>query len=209
MGRKMSDARPPSAERRARLNRLALGLAWATVGYNAVEATVAIWAGAVAGSLALVSFGGDSVVECLSALVIIWQFRGDVPEERERAALKAIAAAFFALAAYVVADAARFFVTGADADASGVGIALAATSLVVMPVLTIAKRRVGRELGSATVTADSVQTLLCTYLSAVLLAGLLLDAALGWSWADPLAALVVAGVALNEGREAWRGEDDG
>ncbi len=205
----MTDAQPLAAERRARLNRLALGLAWATVAYNAVEATLALWAGAAAGSLALVSFGGDSVVECLSALMIIWQFRGDVPEERERAALKGIAVAFFALAAYVVFDAVQFFVTGADAEASVVGIALAATSLVVMPVLTVAKRRIGRELGSATVTADSVQTLLCTYLSAVLLVGLLLDATLGWSWADPLAALVVAGVALSEGREAWRGEDEG
>ena len=208
MSNEVSPAVPLTPLRRARLNRLVLGLAWATVAYNAIEATVALWAGAAAGSLALVSFGGDSVVECLSALMIIWQFRGDVPQERERAALKGIAVAFFALAAYVAVDAVRFFVTGADADASGVGIALAATSLVVMPVLTIAKRRVGRELGSASATADSVQTLLCTYLSAVLLVGLLLDATLGWWWADPLAAIVVAGVALNEGREAWRGEDD-
>lgn len=208
MSGQVSGAEQPTGERRVRLNRLALRLAWATVGYNAVEAVVAIWAGAAAGSLALVSFGGDSVVECLSALMIIWQFRGDVPEDRERAARKGIAVAFFALAAYVTADAVRFLVTGADAEASGVGIALAATSLVVMPVLTLAKRRLGRRLGSMSVTADSMQTLLCTYLSAALLVGLLLDASLGWWWADPAAALVVAVVAFNEGREAWRGEDD-
>jgi len=197
----------PSRLRRVELHRLALALAWATVAYNAVEAVVAIWAGSAADSLALVSFGGDSIVECLSALAVIWQFRGDVPEDRERQALKAIAVAFFALAGYVTVDAARSLLVGADPEASTVGIVLAVASLVVMPVLTWAKRRVGRELGSATVTADSVQTLLCTFLSGVLLVGLVLNATLDWSWADPLAALVIAAVAVNEGRHAWRGDD--
>jgi len=192
---------------RVRLNRAALWLAYATVAYNAVEGAVAIWAGSSAGSLALVSFGGDSVVECLSALVIVWQFRADVPEERERQALRGIAVAFFALAGYIVVDALRTLVTGVEAQPSPVGIALAVVSLLVMPMLAWAKRGVGRKLGSATVTADSMQTLLCTYLSAVLLIGLVLNATLGWSWADPLAALVIAAVAVNEGREAWRGED--
>lgn len=203
--RGMLEALPP--HRRARLHRQARALAWLTVAYNAVEAVVGIGAGAAAGSLALVSFGGDSIIECLSALVIIWQFHGHVPEDRERRALRAIAVAFFVLAAYVTADALRSVLSGTEPDASPVGIALAGVSLLVMPVLAWAKRRVGRRLGSAAVTADSTQTLLCTYLSAVLLAGLLLNATLGWSWADPLAALVIAGVAANEGREAWRGED--
>ncbi len=195
------------ALRRARLHRQALLLAYATVAYNAAEAVIAIWAGRQAGSLALVSFGGDSIVECLSALVIVWQFRADVPETRERQALRGIAVAFFTLAAFVAVDAVRTLVTGADPDPSPVGIGLAVASLVVMPVLAWAKRRVGRELRSSTVTADSLQTLLCTYLSAVLLAGLLLNATLGWGWVDPLVALVIAAVAANEGREAWRGED--
>ncbi len=164
------------ALRRARLHRQALLLAYATVAYNAAEAVIAIWAGRQAGSLALVSFGGDSIVECLSALVIVWQFRADVPETRERQALRGIAVAFFTLAAFVAVDAVRTLVTGADPDPSPVGIGLAVASLVVMPVLAWAKRRVGRELRSSTVTADSLQTLLCTYLSAVLLAGLLLNA---------------------------------
>lgn len=198
---------PLAAERRRRLNRRSLLLAYATAGYNAVEAAVALAAGAVAGSVALVGFGLDSLVEVSSALVVIWQFRHPLPEERERTALRAIAVCFFALATYVAVDAARTLFGAGDPDPSAVGIVVAATSLVVMPALVWAKRRVGRELGSATVVADSTQTLLCTYLSAVLLVGLLLNATLGWAWADPVAALVIAAVAVREGREAWRGEE--
>jgi divalent metal cation (Fe/Co/Zn/Cd) transporter len=196
------------AQRRLRLNRTALRLAYATLAYNSLEAVVAIGAGVVAGSPALISFGGDSVVECLSALVIVWQFRHPMPEQRERQALRAIAVAFFALAAYVTVDSVRTLLTGSDPDASPVGIGLATLSLVVMPMLARAKVRVARELGSSTVEADSMQTWLCTYLSAVLLIGLVLNATLGWAWADPLAALVIAAVALREGREAWRGDDE-
>ncbi len=198
---------PAPVAQRPRLERQALLLAYATVAYNAVEALVALLAGTQASSFALISFGGDSIVECLSALMIVWQFRSQVPEARERQALRGIAVAFFVLAAYVTVDALRGLLTGAEPDASPVGIALAAASLVVMPTLVWAKRRVARALGSASVAADSVQTLLCTYLSGVLLLGLLANALLGWSWADPLAALVVAGVAVREGREAWRGDD--
>lgn len=198
---------PLAAERRLRLNRRSLLLAYATAGYNAVEAAVALAAGAVAGSVALVGFGLDSLVEVSSALVVIWQFRHPLPEERERTALRAIAVCFFALATYVAVDAVRSLFGAGGPDPSGVGIVLAVTSLVVMPALVWAKRRVGRELGSATVVADSTQTLLCTYLSAVLLVGLLLNATLGWAWADPVAALVIAAVAVREGREAWRGEE--
>lgn len=191
---------------RTRWERRAVALAWATVGYNAIEAVVAIASGVAAGSVALVSFGGDSIVECLSALVIVWQFRG-LPEEREQRAMKGIAVAFFILATYITIDSIRSLLSGADPDSSAVGIILAATSLVVMPVLVVAKRRTARELGSSTVMADSVQTLLCTYLSAVLLVGLGVNALFGWAWADPIAAMIIALVAAREGVEAWRGED--
>jgi divalent metal cation (Fe/Co/Zn/Cd) transporter len=192
--------------RRATLNRRSLQLAYTTAGYNLVEGVVAIAAGAAASSTALIGFGLDSFVEVSSALVVIWQFRSHVPEERERVALRLIAVCFFALATYVSVDALRDLFGARQPDPSIVGIGLASLSLVVMPTLVWAKRRTGGELGSATVVADSTQTLLCTYLSAVLLAGLVLNAAFGWSWADSLVALVIAGVALREGVEAWRGD---
>ncbi|MBG0818552.1 cation transporter [Planomonospora sp. ID82291] len=195
-----------TAERRAVLNRRSLHLAYATAGYNLLEGAVAIAAGAAASSAALLGFGLDSFVEVSSAAVVIWQFRSRLPEARERTALRLIAVSFFALAAWVGVDAVRSLLTEGDADSSPVGIGLAAVSVVVMPLLVAAKRRTGRELGSATVVADSTQTMLCTYLSAVLLAGLVLNAAFGLSWADPVAALVIAAVAVREGVEAWRGE---
>jgi divalent metal cation (Fe/Co/Zn/Cd) transporter len=192
--------------RRAILHRRSRLLAYATAGYNLAEGVIAVAAGAAATSTALLGFGLDSFIEVSSALVVIWQFRSPLPETRERLALKLIAASFFALAAWVGIDAIRQLLGGETAEVSPVGIGLAAVSLAVMPLLAWAKRRTGRELGSATVVADSVQTLLCTYLSAILLGGLILNAAFGWSWADPLAALVIAGVAVKEGITAWRGE---
>lgn len=198
-------ARP---ERRALLNRRARALAWVTIAYNTAEGVVAIAAGAAASSVALVSFGLDSAIEVASAAALAWQFggRGD-PVARERRTLRLIALSFFALAAYVAVHSARTLAGAGVAGESRVGIVLAAASLVVMPLLVWAKRRVGRELGSATVVADSTQTLLCTYLSTVLLAGLALNAFLGWSWADPAVALVVAAVAVREGVQAWRGDN--
>jgi divalent metal cation (Fe/Co/Zn/Cd) transporter len=193
-------------ERRAALSRRSLGLAYATAGYNLVEGLVAIAAGSAASSAALIGFGLDSFVEVSSAAVVIWQFRSRVPEDKERLALRLIALSFFALAAWVTFNAVRSLLGDGDADASPVGIGLAVASLIVMPLLVWAKRRTGRELGSATVMADSIQTMLCTYLSAVLLVGLVLNARWGWSWADPVAALIIAGVAAKEGAEAWRGE---
>jgi divalent metal cation (Fe/Co/Zn/Cd) transporter len=192
--------------RRAALSRRSLWLAYATAGYNLLEGLIAIAAGASASSSALIGFGLDSFVEVSSAAVIIWQFRSRVPESNERLALRLIAVSFFALAAWVTFDSVRSLLGGGGAEASPVGIGLAVASLIVMPLLVRAKRRTGRELGSATVLADSTQTMLCTYLSAVLLVGLVLNAAFGWSWADPIAALVIAGVAVKEGAEAWRGE---
>lgn len=195
-----------TVERRATLNRRSLHLAYATAGYNLAEGVIAIAAGMVASSTALIGFGLDSFIEVSSALVVIWQFRARVPEARERLALKLIALSFFALAFWITVDSARHFLGASDAQPSPVGIALAAASLVVMPLLVWAKRRTGRELNSKTVVADSTQTLLCTYLSGILLVGLVLNAWLGWSWADPAAALVIAAVAVREGVEAWRGE---
>lgn len=192
--------------RRRRLGRRAQWLAGASVAYNAAEAVIAIAAGLVAGSVALVGFGLDSIVEVSSGLIILWQFRHAMPESRERRALRLMAVSFFALAAYVTYESVRALTGGSDPETSPVGIALAATSLVVMPFLSWAQRRTGRELGSRAVVADSTQTLLCTYLSGVLLVGLVLNATLGWSWADPIAGLVIAGVAVYEGRKAWQGE---
>ena len=194
------------AMQRARLGRRAQLLAGASVSYNAVEAVIAITVGMVAGSSALVGFGLDSVVEVSSGLIILWQFRHRLPQSREQQALRLIALSFFALAGYVAQDSVRALLAGADPDPSPIGIALAATSLVVMPFLSWAQRRTGRALGSNAVVADGTQTLLCTYLSAVLLGGLVLNATLGWGWADPIAGLVIAAVAFKEGRQAWRGQ---
>ena len=195
-----------SAADRARLGRRARLLAGASVAYNVVEAVVAVGAGLVAGSVALVGFGLDSTVEVSSGLIVLWQFRHPLPEAREQRALRLMAVSFFALAAYVGVESVRGLLGDSRPDASPVGIGLAVASLLVMPFLSVAQRRTGRALGSQAVVADSTQTLLCTYLSAVLLVGLLLNASLGWSWADPLAGLVIAAVAVKEGREAWRGE---
>lgn len=199
-------ARPRiSADRRAVLTRRVRLLVAATITYNVIEAIVAISAGTIASSAALVGFGLDSVIEVASATAVAWQFAGRDPEARERAALRVIAVSFFALAAYVTVESARALFGVVEPAPSTVGIALAALSLLVMPFLSQAQRRAGRELGSASAVADSKQTLLCTYLSGVLLVGLLLNSLLGWYWADPIVALVIAAVAVKEGREAWRG----
>ncbi|MCX2733785.1 cation transporter [Saccharopolyspora sp. NFXS83] len=177
----------------------------ATITYNVIEAVIALTAGKVASSVALIGFGLDSAIEVTSAAAVAWQFSARDPEARERVTLRIIAVSFFALAAYVSVESVRSLLDGAEADHSTVGLVLAALSLAVMPGLSYAQRRAGRELGSASAVADSKQTLLCTYLSGVLLAGLLLNTLFSWYWADPLAALVIAAVAAKEGREAWRG----
>ena len=187
------------------LRRRARHLAWLTVGWNSVECVVAVGAGVAAGSIALVGFGLDSLVEVFAGSVVLWRLAGD-DQERERRALRLIAVSFFALAAYVVAESVRDLVVGSEAEESVVGIALAVVSLLVMPALALAKWRTGEALGDPVVVADSAETRLCAYLSVVLLAGLVLSG-FGLRWADPLAALVIAGLAVREGREAWRGED--
>lgn len=177
-----------------------------TIAYNVLEAVVAIAAGTVASSGALIGFGLDSVVEVLSAAAIAWQFSAADPEQRERTALRVIALSFFGLAAYVIVDSTLALSGVGQAQHSPVGIGLAAFSLLVMPILSRIERRTGRQLGSASAVADSKQTLICTYLSAVLIIGLLLNALLGWTWADPVAALVIAVIAVREGVAAWRGD---
>jgi divalent metal cation (Fe/Co/Zn/Cd) transporter len=196
----------PTAQRRTELGRRIRLLVAATITYNVVEAVIAISAGTAAGSTALIGFGLDSVIEVSSAAAVAWQFTGSDPEKREKTALRIIAISFFALAAYVTVESVRAPLGGAEAAHSTVGIVLAAVSLAVMPGLSYAQRRAGRELGSRTTVADSQQTLLCTYLSAVLLIGLVVNSLFGWSWADPIAALVIAALAIKEGREAWRGD---
>ncbi|MFI7583859.1 cation diffusion facilitator family transporter [Kocuria sp. M1N1S27] len=195
-----------TAARRAVLHRRVRWIVAGTITYNVVEAVVALTAGAIASSSALIGFGLDSVVEVLSAAAVAWQFAAPDPQHRERVTMRVIAFSFFGLAAFVTVDALRALLGAAEPEHSPVGIGLAAVSLVVMPLLSWFERRTGRELGSASAVADSKQTLLCTYLSAVLLVGLVLNSTLGWTWADPMAALVIAGIAAKEGLEAWRGD---
>jgi divalent metal cation (Fe/Co/Zn/Cd) transporter len=197
---------PITPTRETTLRRRVRLIVTATITYNVIEGIVAITAGSVAGSAALVGFGLDSTVEVLSAAAVAWQFAGTDHRAREQTALRIVAVSFFALAAYVTFDAVRTLLGAAEADHSAIGITLAALSLAIMPGLSWFERRTGRELGSASVVANSKQTLLCTYLSAVLLVGLVANSVLGWSWADPIAALVIAAVAVKEGREALHGD---
>lgn len=193
-------------ERREVLGRRVRMFVAATITYNVIEAVVALSEGARVSSTALIGFGLDSVIEVSSAAAVAWQFSARDPEAREKAALRVIAFSFFALAAYVTVESIRSLAGFGEAKHSTIGIILAAVSLAIMPALSWAQRRAGRELGSASAVADSKQTLLCTYLSAVLLVGLLVNTLFGWSWADPIAALVIAVIAVREGMNAWKGE---
>jgi divalent metal cation (Fe/Co/Zn/Cd) transporter len=180
--------------------------------WNVLEAIVGLAAGIAAGSVALVGFALDSVVESSSAAILLWRLRserhgGRPPEEVERRAVRLVAVAFLALALYVGIKSSADLITGARPDGSLPGILLAAVSLVVMPLVAWRKRVVARALDSRSLQADSTQTLLCTYLSAFLLAGLLANAIFGWWWADPAAGLFIAGFAAKEGRELWTAED--
>jgi divalent metal cation (Fe/Co/Zn/Cd) transporter len=192
--------------RRATLQGRIRLLVGATITYNVIEAAVALAEGTRVSSSALIGFGLDSVVEISSAAAVAWQFSAVDPETREKTTLRFIAISFFALGAYVAADAVLSLLGLGAARPSLVGIVLAAASLVIMPVLSLAQRRAGRELGSLSAVADSKQTLLCTYLSAVLLVGLVLNSLWGWSWADPVAAIGIAAIAVREGVNAWRGD---
>ncbi|MGB2919191.1 MAG: cation transporter [Mycobacterium sp.] len=199
-------AAPTTAQRRAVLTRRIRLLVGATITYNVVEAVIALAEGVRVSSAALVGFGLDSLVEVASAAAVAWQFSATDPERREKAALRFIAFSFFALACYVSVEAVLALAGVREPEPSPIGIGLAIASLVIMPALSLTQRRAGRELGSTSAVADSKQTLLCAYLSAVLLVGLLLNGLLGWTWADPLAALGIAALAVREGIEAWRGD---
>lgn len=193
-------------ERRRVLHRRIRLIVAATITYNLIEAVIAIAAGSAASSAALIGFGLDSIVEVLSAAAVAWQFTRRDPERWEKGTLRVIAVAFFALAAYVTVSSLLALFGHVDVEHSTLGIILTALSLVVMPFLSFAERRAGREAGSATAVADSKQTLLCAYLSAAVLAGLLLNSLFGLWWADAVAALVIAGFAIREGIEAWKGD---
>lgn len=179
-------AATPTADRMAVLRGRIRIVVSITITWNVIEAVIAIIAGGAASSAALVGFGLDSIVEVLSAAAVAWQFAAPDPQRREKTALRVIAVSFFALAAYVSVDAVLALIGLNEPEHSAVGIVLAALSLIVMPFLSWFERRTGRELGSASAVADSKQTLICTYLSAALLAGLLLNSLFGWAWADSI-----------------------
>jgi divalent metal cation (Fe/Co/Zn/Cd) transporter len=184
-------------------------LEYLTIGWNSLEAVIAIGAGLVAGSIALVGFGLDSIIEVSSGSALLWRLHMDAPEKRERAeqiALKLVGVSFLLLAAYVAFDSVKSLITREPPEASYIGIGLAALSLVVMPLLARAKRKVAVSIKSRALQADSRQTDICAYLSAILLGGLLLNALLGWWWADPVAALMMIPIIVKEGVEALRGE---
>jgi divalent metal cation (Fe/Co/Zn/Cd) transporter len=182
-------------------------LAWAGLGWHLAEAAVAIAAGVVAGSVALVGFGADSLVEAAAGVVVLWLMTGgrSASPDAERRAQQLIAVSFAVLAGYIGVEATRDLVAGHHPQASWAGIGLAVVTLATMPPLAIAKRRVGERLGSPATASESRQTMLCAYLSAALLAGLLANATAGWWWADPVTGLVIAAAALREARDAWRG----
>ncbi|MEV4736172.1 MULTISPECIES: cation diffusion facilitator family transporter [unclassified Microbacterium] len=192
--------------RRATLHRRIRLIVAITIGYNVIEAVIALAAGSVASSAALIGFGLDSTIEVLSAAAVAWQFTRRDPERWEKPTLRVIAVAFFSLAAYVTASSVLSLLGGEHPEHSTVGIVLTAISVVVMPFLSFAERRAGTEIGSATAVADSKQTLICTYLSAAVLIGLLLNSVFGWWWADAVAGLVIAVFAVREGLEAWKGD---
>jgi divalent metal cation (Fe/Co/Zn/Cd) transporter len=196
---------PAATSSAERLRRRSLLLVWATIGWNVVEAVVAIGAGVAAGSGALVGFGLDSTVEVSAAVVALWYLRGE-DDERGLVAGRLIGVSFWALASWVTVDAVGSLVTGDRPDVSAVGIALTLVSVIVMPSLAIAKRRNAEALGSKALVSESNETMVCAYLSVAVLVGLTANAVLGWWWADPAAALVVAAIAAREGLEAWRGE---
>ena len=191
-----------------RLARRAKWLSWVSLAYMAVEGLVAVVAGIVAGSIALIGFGIDSAIEGFASVVIVWRFTGSrtLSHAAERRAQKLVAAQFFILAPYVAVEATRALVNGSHAEESMVGIALAASSVVVMPWLGRTKQRIGSRIGSSATASEGKQNLLCAYLAAALLVGLVGNALFGAWWLDPVVALLIACVAVQEGREAWRGD---
>jgi len=206
----LAPAPPPVAPsaHRERLVRRAKHLAWLGVGWHGIEAAIAVGAGLAAGSIALIGFGADSLVEAFAGFIVLWRFAQAraTSEHAERRAQQLIAVSFYVIAAYVGVEAIRSLVVGDEPAVSWVGIGLSAFTLATMPPLAIAKARVAEALGSSATKSESRQTMLCAYLSGALLLGLGLNAIAGWWWADPLTALVIAAVAVKEGRDSWRGD---
>jgi divalent metal cation (Fe/Co/Zn/Cd) transporter len=198
----------PASEEWLRQARRAKLLSWASLAYMALEGIVAVAAGIVAGSIALIGFGLDSAIEGFASVVIVWRFTGSrtLSERAEHRAQKLVAIQFFILAPYVAIESIRALVNGSHAEESIVGIALAASSLVVMPLLGRAKQRIGARLGSSATASEGKQNLLCAYLAGALLVGLLGNALVGAWWLDPVVGLLIAALAVSEGREAWRGD---
>lgn len=196
----------PTPNRTAVLRRRVTIIVAVTIAYNLIEGIIALAAGTEAASAALIGFGLDSGVEVLSAAAVAWQFTRTDPERYEKSVLRVIALAFFALAAYTIVGSVLTLTGVTSPESSGVGIALAAVSVVVMPVLSLLERRTGTELGSASIVANSKQTLICSLLSASLLIGLVANAAFGWAWADAVVALIIGAFAVREGIEAWNGD---
>ena len=210
-GARPLDPTPAGGERGARdlLIRRAKALSWLSLAWMTVEGAVAITAALVAGSVALLGFGIDSAIEGLASVIVIWRFTGSrrLSEQAERQAQKAVAVSFFLLAPYIAQDAIRTLINGEHPSTSWVGIGLSISSIVVMPLLGRAKQRVGERLGSGATTGEGAQNLLCAYMAAGVLAGLVANTTLGWWWLDPVIALAIAAIAVREGHETWAGDD--
>jgi divalent metal cation (Fe/Co/Zn/Cd) transporter len=193
---------------RAKLVRRAKLLAWGGIGWHFIEFAIAIGAGVAASSIALIGFGADSLIETIAGFIVIWRFAGSrsQSDSAERRAQQLIAVSFFVLAVYVSVEAVLALVQGDHPDASWVGVGLAAVTAPTMPLLARAKRTVGQQLGSSATVSEGAQNMLCAYLSVALLVGLLANALLGWWWADPVTALLIAAVAAREGIQSWRGQ---
>ena len=202
----MVTARTRDTSRRARLRRRGFGLEYASMAWMTAEAAVAITAGVIASSIALVGFGLDSVIEFFAAAIVVWQLRGE-GENRETRAVRLIGATFFALAAYLAVQSIRDLAGHTRPEQSIPGLAVTAAALIVMPLLAVAKRRTGCALGNRTLIADSAETAFCALTSAATLLGIGLNAWLGWWWADPAAGLAIAALAVKEGLEAWEDPD--
>jgi divalent metal cation (Fe/Co/Zn/Cd) transporter len=201
-----SPALPP--RERLRLQRRARLLAWSGIAWHFIEFAIAVGAGIAAGSIALIGFGADSLIESFAGFTVVWLFTGRRLQSgtAERRAQQVIAVSFYVLAAYVGVEAVRTLASGDHPGTSWVGIGLAAFTAPTMPLLALAKRRVGVKLNSSATVKEGAQNMLCANLSLALLVGLLSNAVAGWWWADPTAAMLIAVVALKEGRESWRGE---
>ncbi|MEA2197064.1 MAG: hypothetical protein QOJ25_1115 [Solirubrobacteraceae bacterium] len=197
-----------SSEERDRLIGRAKALSWLSLAWMTVEGGVAITAALIAGSVALLGFGIDSAIEGLAAVIVIWRFTGQrrLSEHAEQRAQKAVAVSFFLLAPYLAQDATRALIAGDHPSTSWVGIGLSVSSIIAMPLLGRAKRRVGERLGSPATAGEGAQNLLCACMAAGVLVGLAANAVLGWWWLDPVIALVIAAIAVREGRAAWEGE---